>query len=69
MIQIKKINEKYNYQSIYSDRNKKILEVQNEYLWNNSEEEPIYVNIDRYNNNDYTESEVDCDPEEDLNEE
>lgn len=48
------------YYDIYSDSGKKILE-NNGDLWNATEENPIAVNIERYNNGDYVESEEDLD--------
>lgn len=56
--------DKVKYLEIYSDNNKKIHELPNDVYWNNNEDEPIAVNIDRYCNGDYVESEIDCDSEE-----
>jgi len=58
-----KIKNTFNwYVDIYSDSGKKILE-NNGDLWNATEENPIAVNIERYNNGDYVESEEDLDVE------
>ena len=62
MIVVKEEHEKYF--EIYSNRNKKIYETKVGIFWNNSEEEPISVSKQRYDNGDYLESEIDCDIEE-----
>lgn len=51
------------YYNIYSNIGKKILETTNNVLWNATEESPIAVNIQRYNNGDYVESDEDLDIE------
>ena len=52
------------YCTIYSDQHKKILEVENGALWDATEENPIAVNTERYNNGDYVESDEDIVEEE-----
>ena len=57
------VEDKTNYYNIYSNAGKKILETTNNVLWNATEESPIAVNIQRYNNGEYIESNEDIDIE------
>lgn len=55
--------DKTAYYEIFSNAGKKIIE-NNSILWDTSLENPIAVNIERYRNGDYVETDIDIEQEE-----
>lgn len=61
MLKIKITDTINNCYGIYSDQNKKIKEKANNSFYDNSEDCLVFVNMQRYENEDYCESDLDCD--------
>jgi len=60
--------DKTAYYEIYSNAGKKICE-NGEIFWDTDLDNPIAVNIERYRNGDYVETDIDIEPEETTEEE